>query len=88
MYVGFGFQEAVFEKLNPDFKKVLGSTMIRLRNVVWSHRDLKEGANILDPDSDSDADSDSETTREDFYEPAFENFIAVLDAKIVNLAGK
>ena len=82
------FRGAVLAKLNPDFNKVLGSTMIRLRNAVWSHRDLKEGANILDPDSDPDADSDNETTREDLYEPTFENFIAVLDAKIVNLAGK
>ena len=83
------FRRAVLEKLNPDFNKVLGSTMLRLRKVVFSHHDRKERVDTPDQDSDSDADSDGEgPPPEDLYEPAFTIFISVLDAKIVKLAGK
>ena len=80
------FRRAVLEKLNPDFRSILGSTMIRLRNVVCSYH-RKGRASTLDPDSDPDADLDSKDTLEDLYEPAFKDFVSVLDARIVRLAG-
>ena len=77
------FRRAVLEKLNPDFNKVLGSTMFRLRNVVLSRHDKK-----LDPNLYVDADPDSHDASEGLYQPAFTKFISVLDAEIVKLAGK
>ena len=80
------FRRAVLEKLNPDFNKVLGRTMFRLRNVVLSRHDKKLDPNLyVDADPDSE---DAEDAPEDLYQPAFTKFISVLDAEIVKLAGK
>ena len=63
------FRKAVLEKLNPDFNKVLGSTMFKLRKVVLSHHDRMERVDTPDLGSDSDADSDGEgPPPEDLYE--------------------
>ena len=76
------FRGAILEKLDPEFNSILGHTMFRLRNIVFSHHDRE-----IDSDSLVDADPDIKDTLEDLYEPAFKNFISILDARIVALAG-